>query len=80
MIGYKYNTEQEAIIARKQCADFYGLPKEENSTTIYWVDYEVADLNEPIFWYIQSDESIFNILGETTEFEVIYNELKDKEN
>jgi len=75
MIGYKYNTEEEAIIARKQCADFYGLPKEGNSTTIYWVDYEVADLNEPIFWYIQADESIYNILGETTEFEVIYNEL-----
>ena len=25
--GYKYLTEQEAIDARKQCADYYGLPK-----------------------------------------------------
>jgi len=80
MIGYKYNTEAKAIEGRKKCADYYGLPKEKNSTTIYWVDYEVADLNEPIFWYIQADESIFNILGETTEFKVIDNELKDKEN
>ena len=78
MIGYKYNTEQEAIIARKQCADYYGLPKTEYDTTLYWVDYDVANLNEPIFWYIQEDESIFNILGETTEFEVIENEIIKK--
>ena len=27
VLGYKYTTEQEAIDARKQCADYYGLPK-----------------------------------------------------
>ena len=25
VLGYKYTTEQEAIDARKQCADYYGL-------------------------------------------------------
>mgnify|MGYP003652549295 FL=1 len=32
--GYKYTTEQEAINARKQCADYYGLPKTPNNTTL----------------------------------------------
>jgi len=69
--GYKYNTEQESQIARKQCADYYGLPKSPEDTTIYWVDYNEASLNEPIFWYIVYDESILDILGQPTEFEVI---------
>jgi hypothetical protein len=68
--GYKYNTEQEAQIARKQCADYYGLPKSPEDTTIYWVDYSVATLDNPIFYYIIYDESILNILGQPIEFEV----------
>jgi hypothetical protein len=68
--GYKYTTEQEAIDARKQCADYYGLPKSPDDVTQYWVDYETADLDTPIFWYIVFDESIREILGEPTEFEV----------
>ena len=30
--GYKYTTEQEAIDARKQCADYYGLTKNTRRT------------------------------------------------
>ena len=47
--GYKYNAESEAIAARKQCADFYGLPKSPEDGTIYWVDYFKANLNTPVF-------------------------------
>jgi hypothetical protein len=68
--GYKYTTEQEAINARKQCADYYGLPKSPEDVTQYWVDYETAELDTPIFWYIVFDESIEIILGEPTTFEV----------
>jgi hypothetical protein len=66
IIGYKYQTEQEAIEARKQCADYYGLPKSPEDVTQYWVDYETAD----DFFYIIFDESILPILGEPTEFEI----------
>jgi len=69
--GYKYLTEAEAIDARSQCADFYGLPKTPEDETIYWVNYNEADLNTPIFWYIAFDESIEQILGEPTTFDVI---------
>jgi hypothetical protein len=51
--GYKYLTEESAFAARKQCADYYGLPKED-ATTLYWVDYMAGDG----FWYILFDESI----------------------
>ena len=68
--GYKYTIEQDAINARKQCADYYGLPVTPEDTTIYWVNYETANLDTPVFWYIIFDESIRAILGEPTEFEV----------
>jgi len=68
--GYKYTNEQDAINARKQCADYYGLPVSPEDVTQYWVDYETAKLDNPIFWYIVFDESIRVILGEPTQFEV----------
>ena len=71
ILGYKYINENDAQVARKQCADFYGLPKTPEDETIYWVDYNEADLNTPIFWYIVFDESIIEILGEPTTFDVI---------
>lgn len=72
--GYKYTNEQEAIDARKQCADYYGLPVAPDDVTQYWVDYNTAELDNPIFWYIVFDESIRVILGEPTEFEVTIEE------
>lgn len=68
--GYKYTNEQDAIDARKQCADYYGLPVSPEDVTQYWVDYNTANLDNPIFWYIVFDESIEMILGEPSIFEV----------
>jgi hypothetical protein len=68
--GYKYTNEQDAIDARKACADYYGLPVSPDDVTQYWVDYETAELDTPIFWYIVFDESIRVILGEPETFEV----------
>jgi hypothetical protein len=68
--GYKYNTEQEAIQARKQCADYYGLPKSPTYVTKYYVDYEIADLDTPKFWYIQFYEGTQPVLGEPITFNV----------
>ena len=72
VIGYKYPTEQEAIDARKACADYYGLPKTPEDTTLYWVDYDEAELDNPIFWYITFDDSIEMILGIPTTFYVTF--------
>jgi hypothetical protein len=68
--GYQYQTEQEAINARKQCADYYGLPKSPEDITQYWVDYQTAD----DFFYIIFDESLLPILGEPIEFEINEND------
>lgn len=67
MLGYQYFTEQEAIDARKQCADYYGLPVHPDDVTQYWVDYNYSELG---FCYIIFYESIKAILGEPTNFEV----------
>ena len=71
ILGYKYTNEQDAIDSRKTCADYYGLPTAPENVTKYWVNYETAYHNTPIFWYIVFDESIRDILGEPTNFEVI---------
>ena len=70
IIGYKYTIEEDAIQARKDCADYYGLPVAPDDITIYWADYWETLYNEPVFWYIKFDESIRVILGEPTIFEV----------
>lgn len=71
-IGYIFQTESEAIAARQQCDSYYGIPASPDDVTQNWVDYNFAELNEPQFWYITYDESLLPILGEPTEFEVIY--------
>jgi len=68
--GYKYATEAEAISARTQCAEHYGLPKSPEDVTIYWVNYNEANLDTPIFWYIIFDASIEIVLGTPTDFYV----------
>jgi hypothetical protein len=70
MQGYKYQIEIEAITARQQCNEYYGIPKSHDDVTQHWVDYNFAELNEPQFWYITFDESLLPILGQPTEFEV----------
>ena len=77
ILGYKYTNEQEAINSRKQCADYYGLPVTPQDTTKYWVDYETANFDTPIFWYIIFDESIREILGEPTTFEVTQEPIEE---
>jgi hypothetical protein len=78
MEGYNYNTEEDAILARKKCADFYGLPKTESNITKYWVDFQYSELDN--FWYIIFDESIREILGEPITIEITENNDLDKEN
>jgi hypothetical protein len=68
--GYKFTTESKAQKAQKACNDYYGIPKEGDDTTLNWVMYSKAELNKPIFWYIDYDESLQVVLGEPTEFEV----------
>jgi hypothetical protein len=62
MQGYKYTTETEAIAARKAAANYMGLPKKPNDTTIYWVNYNYSQLDG--FYYITYVEGLEAILGE----------------
>jgi hypothetical protein len=70
--GYKYNTENEAIAARKAAADYMGLPKTPNDTTIYWVDYSYSDLDG--FYYIQYVDGLEDVLGDPTDITITVHE------
>ena len=68
--GYKYITEQEAINAREECDTYYGIPVSPDDVTQNWVEYQTADLNTPIFWYIRYDDSLDIVLGMPETFDV----------
>lgn len=68
--GYKYTTEQDAIDARELCDAYYGTPVLPNDITQNWIEYNTANLDEPIFYYIKFDESLRIVLGEPINFEV----------
>jgi hypothetical protein len=61
--GYKYTNIEDAIIARKNCADYYGLPVSHDNTTIYWVNFDETEGDDK-FWYIRYDDSLLEVLGE----------------
>ena len=65
MLGYKYDTEQEAVVARKLAANDKGLPINPNDITKYWVNYEYSELDD--FYYIQYVEGLNVVLGEPKE-------------
>lgn len=68
MIGYTYNTEQEAKDARQQAADYKGYPIRPNDVTIYWVDYNYSEADG--FYYIRHVEGLEAVLGEPIEFQI----------
>jgi len=70
--GYLYTTETEAQEAVNACNLYYGIPVAPDDVTQNWVMYQFAEFNEPQFWYIIYDESLLPVLGEPSEFEVIY--------
>jgi hypothetical protein len=73
--GYKYTSENQAIEAKLQCNEYYGIPLNPGDVTQNWVDYQFAELNDPQFWYIIYDETLLPVLGTPIEFTVIYPEL-----
>jgi hypothetical protein len=70
IIGYKYTNEQDAINARELVDTYYGIPVSPDDVTQNWVDYQIATLDNPIFWYIIFDESLTVVLGEPITFDV----------
>ena len=68
MQGYTYNTEQEAITARQQAADYKGFPIRPHDKTIYWVNYSYSEIDG--FWYISYVEGLEAVLGEPTDITI----------
>jgi hypothetical protein len=73
--GYKYNTEESAILAKSACAAHYGIPINDTNITQEYVEYYYASQNSPVFWYILYAEPLLPVLGEPTEFQLNDNML-----
>jgi hypothetical protein len=69
MVGYIFNTIEEAIDAQNLCDTANGYPKND-SVTKNWVSYQFSNLDN--FYFITFDESIREILGEPLIFDVTY--------
>ena len=72
MLGYKYNTETEAIAARQTAADYKGYPV-PGGETLYWVNYSYSELDG--FYYITYVEDLEKALGEPIEFDVTFPDI-----
>jgi hypothetical protein len=68
MQGYIFTTETEAIAAIKAAADYMGLPKNPNDTTIYWVNYNYSELDG--FYYITYVEGLEAVFGEPSDITI----------
>jgi hypothetical protein len=68
--GYKYKNEQEAINARELVDTHYNIPVSPEDITKNWCEYQTANLDKPIFWYITFDESLRVVLGEPQTFNI----------
>ena len=77
MLGYKYNTETEAIAARQTAADYMGFPV-PGGETLYWIDYQYSELDG--FYYITYVEDLEKALGQPIEFEVTQPPFPDETN
>lgn len=75
MKGYKFTTEESAINAITSINSALGIPKEINSTTQTWTNYNLAEFNSPQFYYIGHDEFTESVLGTPEELNVIFEDL-----
>jgi len=72
MKGYKFTTEEAAQSAIASINLAAGLPKSPEATTQTWTSYNLAELNNPQFYYIRHDEFTESVLGIAEELNVIY--------
>lgn len=72
--GYEYITEEQAQNAVVLSNQHYGIPKTPTDITQNWCEYICAELNNPVFWYIIYDESLLEVFGQPTIFDVVIQE------
>ena len=72
MVGYKYNTEQEAIDAVSLCNEYYGIPVSEDSVTKTFTDFFY---DESIGYYLIYSEELKVLLVNLQEIIIILSKL-----
>jgi len=71
MKGYQFTTEEAAQAAITSINLAAGLPKSPEAITRTWTSYNLAEFNEPQFYYIRHDEFTESVLGNPEELNLI---------
>jgi hypothetical protein len=67
VLGYQFNTEQEAKDAVNALNVYYGIPVTPDAVTQTWCNYGYNG----VYWYIVWDDSMNIVLGEPTEINIV---------
>ena len=65
-LGYKYNTEAEALNAVQLCNTYYGIPASPEDVTINYCYYYFGQDTISTFYYIYYYDTLVVVLGEPT--------------
>lgn len=65
-LGYKYNTEIEALNAVQLCNTYYGIPVSPDDITTNYCYYFFGQDTISSFYYINYYESLVVVLGQPT--------------
>jgi hypothetical protein len=76
MKGYKFTTEESAQAAIASINLVAGIPKSPEAITQTWTNYNVAELNRPVFYYINHDELVEQALGQPQELTIIIDQTE----
>lgn len=66
--GYKFEGKEAATTKRELLVTEKELPKRDQYVTLYWQNLKEASLDEPIFYYIDFDESFPKSFGKPQTF------------
>ncbi len=70
--GYKFSEKELANESRSALVSAKALPKNKGDVTLYWQNYEEANLDKPRFYYMRGDKSMIATLGKPETFFVTF--------
>ena len=68
-LGYRFTTEAEAIVARKQAADHYGIPVSQDAVTQYYANYKISPSGD---YYFEAEEGLTPVFGEAQDISSLF--------
>jgi len=77
--GDKYEEKEAGTLKRGLLVTEKALPRKEADVTLYWQNFKEASLNEPVFYYMEYDESFPKSFGKPETFLVTFPDAPKEE-